>query len=103
MIPTLTFGSRITSSRCSSCAVITCGVPRRVRSACSASTTMNRRRPLRSTFCRAYPMDNNFTEYPLVNETVVLYEQDDKMYYSRKVNFRNWPNNNLDFTVEGST
>src|ERR1039458_1960239 len=51
----------------------------------------------------AYPMDNNFTEYPLVNETVVLYEQDDKMYYSRKVNFRNWPNNNLDFTVEGST
>jgi hypothetical protein len=50
----------------------------------------------------AYPIDNNFTEYPLVNETVVLYEYDDKMYYSRKINFRNWPNNNLDFTIEGA-
>ena len=50
MMPTLRFGSPITSSRCSSCAAITCGVPRRVRSTCSASTTMNRRRPLDSTF-----------------------------------------------------
>ena len=51
----------------------------------------------------AYPLENNFTEYPLVNETVILYEQDSKLYYSRKVNFRNWPNNNLDFTVEGAS
>ena len=48
-----------------------------------------------------YPMENNFTEYPLVNETVVLYEQGGVIYYSRKINNRNWPNNNLDFTVEG--
>jgi hypothetical protein len=51
----------------------------------------------------AYPLENNFTEYPLINETVVLYEQGGQMYYSRKVNFRNWPNNNLDFTIEGAS
>lgn len=52
----------------------------------------------------AYPLENNFTEYPLINETVVLHEQDDgRMYYSRKINLRNWPNNNLDFTIEGAT
>ena len=53
----------------------------------------------------AYPMDNNFTEYPLINETVMLYESEDgnRLYYGRKVNFRNWPNNNLDFTIEGAS
>jgi len=51
----------------------------------------------------AYPLENNVTEYPLINETVVLCEQDGKLYYSRKVNHRNWPNNNLDFTLEGLT
>lgn len=49
----------------------------------------------------AYPLENNFSEYPLINETVVLVEQDEKLYYTRKVNSRNWPNNNLDFTIEG--
>ena len=48
----------------------------------------------------AYPLENNFSEYPLLNETVVLYEQNEKLYYSRKVNCQNWPNNNLDFTIE---
>ena len=51
----------------------------------------------------AYPLEANFTEYPLINETVILLEQDDRLYYSRKVNFRNWVNNNLDFTIEGGT
>lgn len=51
----------------------------------------------------AYPMEANFTEYPLINETVVLFEQNDKLYYSRKLNSRNWVNNNLDFTIEGGT
>jgi hypothetical protein len=51
----------------------------------------------------AYPLENNFTEYPLINETVVLYEQGGQMFYSRKVNFRNWPNNNIDFTIEGAS
>ena len=51
----------------------------------------------------AYPLENNFTEYPLINETVMLYESDSRLYYSRKVNFRNLPNNSLDFTIEGAS
>lgn len=51
----------------------------------------------------AYPMESNFSEYPLVNETVILFEQDEKLYYSRKVNYHNWTNNNLDFQIEGGT
>jgi len=53
----------------------------------------------------AYPIENNFSEYPLINETVMLYESSDgnRLYYSKVVNFRNWPNNNLDFTIEGAT
>jgi hypothetical protein len=49
----------------------------------------------------AYPMESNVSEYPLINETVMLLEQDGKLYYTRKLNFRNWANNNLDFTIEG--
>ncbi len=51
----------------------------------------------------AYPLENNFTEYPLVNETVILSQYKDKLYYTRKVNCKNWPNNNLDFTIAGGT
>ena len=52
----------------------------------------------------AYPIETNFTEYPLINETVILHEQDDgRLYYSRKLNVRNWVNNSLDFTIEGAT
>ena len=53
----------------------------------------------------AYPIENNFSEYPLINETVMLYESSDgnRLYYSKVVNFRNWPNNNLDFTIEGAS
>ena len=53
----------------------------------------------------AYPIENNFSEYALINETVMLYESSDgnRLYYSKVVNFRNWPNNNLDFTIEGAT
>ncbi len=46
----------------------------------------------------AFPLDNNLSEYPLLNETVILLSQDGKLYYTRKVNYHNWPNNNLDFT-----
>lgn len=45
----------------------------------------------------AYPMESNLSEYPLINETVVLVFLDEKLYYSRKVNYHNWTNNNLDF------
>lgn len=47
----------------------------------------------------AYPMENNFSEYPLINETVVISVFNGKTYYSRKVNYHNWPNNNLDFAI----
>ncbi len=50
----------------------------------------------------AHPLDNNFSEYPLINETVALIEQGGTLYYTRKLNYHNWPNNNLDFTVEES-
>lgn len=47
----------------------------------------------------AFPIDNNLSEYPLVNETVILIVQGDKLYYTRKLNYHNWTNNNLDFSI----
>jgi hypothetical protein len=47
----------------------------------------------------AYPLDNNLSEFPLINESVILISQGGKLYYTRKVNYHNWPNNNLDFTL----
>lgn len=47
----------------------------------------------------AYPLDNNLSEYPLINETVILVVHGDKLYYTRKLNCNNWPNNNLDFSI----
>lgn len=47
----------------------------------------------------AYPMESNISEYPLINETVVLTVQFGKTYYSKKLNYHNWPNNNLDFSI----
>ena len=51
----------------------------------------------------AYPLDTSFSDYPLINETVYLMSQGDKLYYSRKLNYHNWPNNNIDFSIEGAT
>ena len=51
----------------------------------------------------AYPLEANLSEYPLINETVVLVAHKNQLYYTRKVNYHNWPNNNLDFSVETST
>lgn len=50
----------------------------------------------------AYPLEANLSEYPLINELVVLSVYDGQLYYSKKVNYHNWPNNNLDFTAETS-
>ena len=47
----------------------------------------------------AYPLDNNISEYPLINETVILIVQGDRLYYTKKLNRSNWPNNNLDFAI----
>ena len=51
----------------------------------------------------AYPLDNCISDYPLINETVYLITQGGKLYYSRKLNYHNWPNNNLDFAIENAT
>jgi len=51
----------------------------------------------------AYPLENNISEYPLINETVVLTIQGEKLYYSRKVNCHNWPNNALDFSLNSNS
>jgi len=48
----------------------------------------------------AYPAESNISEYPLINETVVLSSFNDKTYYSRKLNHHNWVNNNLDFGID---
>lgn len=47
----------------------------------------------------AYPIDNNISEYPLINETVIVVIQGDRLYYTKKLNRSNWPNNNLDFSI----
>jgi len=46
----------------------------------------------------AFPLENNVSEYPLINETVVLETHGGKVYYGRKINYHNWINNNLDFS-----
>ena len=50
----------------------------------------------------AFPLENNISEYPLLNELVVLTIFNGKLYYSKKVNIHNLPNNNLDFAVNRS-
>lgn len=51
----------------------------------------------------AYPLECNLSEYPLINELVVLVTYKDQLYYTRKVNYHNWPNNNLDFAIDPAT
>jgi hypothetical protein len=48
----------------------------------------------------AYPAESNISEYPLIYETVVLSQYNGKTYYSKKVNYHNWANNNLDFNID---
>lgn len=50
----------------------------------------------------AYPLESNISEYPLIHETVVLSQHDGKTYYSKKVNYHNWVNNNLDFNIDSA-
>ena len=51
----------------------------------------------------AYPLEANISEYPLINEPVILVNYNGQLYYTKKLNYHNWPNNNLDFTIETST
>jgi len=50
----------------------------------------------------AYPLESNISEYPLINEIVILISQNEKLYYTRKLNYHNWTNNNLNFSIENS-
>lgn len=48
----------------------------------------------------AYPLDSNISEYPLINETVVIAKYENVVYYTRKLNTRNFVNNNINFGSE---
>ena len=50
----------------------------------------------------AYPLESNISEYPLIYETVVLSQFNGKTFYSKKVNYHNWANNNLDFGIDST-
>lgn len=39
----------------------------------------------------AFPMDSNYTEYPLINEIVIIYRFLNRIYYTRKLNISNRP------------
>ena len=47
-------------------------------------------------------LESNISEYPLINELVIITFFDGKLYYSRKVKYLNWPNHNLDFAANTS-
>jgi hypothetical protein len=47
----------------------------------------------------AYPLDYSPSEFPLVNETVLVYLYRNKFYYSRRLNQWNFPNEAVDFAA----
>ena len=46
------------------------------------------------------PLETGLYEYPLVNEVIVVSTYMDRMYYTRRVNSRNFINNSADFQTE---
>jgi hypothetical protein len=48
----------------------------------------------------AMPLESNISEYPLVNEMVVVGKHLGKYYYSKKLNVSNLVNHNVDFSQE---
>ncbi len=48
----------------------------------------------------AMPLENNVSEYPLVNEIVGVMRYQGNLYYTRKINYRNFINNNADVGFE---
>lgn len=48
----------------------------------------------------ASPLEGNLSEYPLINEIVLVIKISDQFYYSRKVNTLNYINNNVNFNAE---
>lgn len=47
----------------------------------------------------AFPMDSSISEYPLINEIVMVFQYRDKYFYTRKLNLRNLPNEGVDFAT----
>ena len=50
----------------------------------------------------AFPMDASLSEYPLVNEVVMLFQYRNKYFYTNKLNSRNLPNEGVDFSANRS-
>ena len=48
----------------------------------------------------AIPLENNISEYPLINELVIVGKYFDKYFYTRKLNYKNTINSNADFLFE---
>lgn len=48
----------------------------------------------------AIPMESNISEYPLINEMVVVGKYFGKYFYSKKLNYYNFVNHNVDFSKE---
>lgn len=48
----------------------------------------------------AYPMDSNISEYPLINETVIVTKYLGQVYYTKKLNCLNYVNSNEQFGLE---
>jgi hypothetical protein len=48
----------------------------------------------------AMPLENNISEYPLVNEIVGVVKYNNNLYYTRKINYKNFVNNNADVAFE---
>jgi hypothetical protein len=48
----------------------------------------------------ALPLENNISEYPLVNEIVGVVKYNENLYYTRKINYKNFVNNNADIGFE---
>jgi hypothetical protein len=47
----------------------------------------------------AFPMDSSVSEYPLINEVVMVFKYQNKYFYHRKLNWRNLPNEGVDFSI----
>lgn len=50
----------------------------------------------------ALPLETNISEYPLINEVVSTVVYMGKLYYTRKINLKNFVNSNVDFGIEPS-
>lgn len=50
----------------------------------------------------AYPLDSGISEYPLINEIVIVMKYNNKYFYTRKLNTKNLPNEAVDFAVNST-